>query len=402
MDTFMIEQFSHLDEKKPFRVIQNVYDKYGESSRPVKLSQIKKAYLQSGKRDSEYEETLKKIKLLYPNFIPELNNFSLLNPWEQRKVQAKIGKGSEVYGKEIDKIIVAIPVVPHYLNELKISKSESKQRRKEASSQLQKKHNHSQKIDVGLLFKTMLPMLNSEKSTEYIPALLLVTGRRVNEIVNQGEINNSNSGKWYACFSGQSKIGTDLERKPYEIPLLAEYSKVKKVWEKAKLYLNPKKETLTPKQIANKTRNILKFVHKYPGKYGDATNLHNFRAIYAAICTEIFDRGNISRIAYVSHILGENSINPALHYSSINLVNLKLPWYYEINWDKKQTDDDDIINQLEKSAFENASLSKKNISKKLKISSSKSSNISNFWKRNKNQLESLKQNKINKKYEQVM
>lgn len=387
MDDFIQEQFQFLDAKQPFRVIQNVYDRYGESSRPVKLSQIKRAYLQSGHRDDLYQERMGQLYTLHPDHKDDLKSFESLDPWKQQKVQAKIRKGDDLYGDEVDKLIVAIPVVPTHVERLTITKEDSKTRRKKASQQLQKKHETSQKVDVSRLFRSMLPMLKSDKATEYIPATLLVTGRRVNELANQGELSESKSGEWYASFIGQSKTGTDLVRDAYEIPLLAKYFEVKDAWDRSKEYLNPDKKSLTPKELANKTRNILKHIKKYPAKYGEARNLHNFRAIYAAICTDIFDRGNISRIAYVSHILGENSINPALHYSAINLVNIRRPWHMGIAWDIKNNDDENIVESLEKLRNEEIKPNQTNLAKEMSVHRSK---LTDFWKRNKKQIKSLK------------
>jgi hypothetical protein len=164
---------------------------------------------------------------------------------------------------------------------------------------------------------------------------------------------------------------------------------VKVAWDKSKKYLNPQHTTLTPKQIANKTRNILKHVKKYPAKYGGAKNLHNFRAIYAAICTEVFDRGNISRIAYVSHILGENSINPALHYSAINLTHLRRPWHMGINWDIQNPNDEKIAEALEELRNAEIKPNQTNLAKEMNVHRSK---LTAFWKRNKKQLRRLREN----------
>lgn len=388
MGEFVTDQFELLDAKQPFRVIQNVYDKYNESSRPVKLSQIKRAYLQSGKRDDLYRERMNKLYQLHPIYKVYLDDFSKLDPWKQQKVQAKIRKGESMYNSEVDKLIVMIPVVPDHVEKLTITREDSKKRRKIASEQLQKKHEKSQKVDVAALFRSMIPMLESDQSYEYIPAVLLVTGRRVNEVANQGELTESRSGEWYARFSGQSKTGTDLRRDAYEIPLLARYSKTKAAWDKSKSYLNPGGDILDPKQIANKTRNILKHIKKYPAKYGEAKNLHNFRAIYAAICTEVFDRGNISRIAYVSHILGENSINPALHYSAINLTHLRRPWHTNIQWDIKTSTDEKIVEALEELQNVGIKPNQTNLAKEMNL---RRSQLTDFWKRNKKQLKKLKE-----------
>lgn len=384
---FITEQFRHLDEKHPFHVIQNVYDKYSESSRPVKLSQIKRAYLTSGKRDDLYEEHVQKLVKLYPSYKNELDLFQSYNPWDQQKIQAKIRKGDSFYNPEVDKLVVSIPVVPEHVSKLTITKEDSKIRRRKAAQQLQKKHEKSQSVNVASLFRSMIPMLDSDEASEYIPAVLLVTGRRVNELANKGSLSRSRSGEWYACFSGQSKTGADLSRPAYEIPLLAKYPKVISSWKKSRDYLNPKGIDLTSKQLANKTRYILNHIKRYPSKYGEAKNIHNFRAIYAAICTDIYDRGNISRIAYVSHILGENSINPALHYSSINLTHMRKPWHSDIDWNIKKPIDKKIAESLEELRNTDIKPNQTNLAKKIYLHRSK---LTDFWKRNKNQLRKLK------------
>ena len=328
--SFTQEQFTLLDKKKYMQVIANVYDRYTESSRPVILSQIKKGYLMLGKRDDKYEKEIQDLEKNYPQYKKEINDFKSKNPWDQQKIQSGIGIGKEYYNKEFDLLILKLSIIPAYIKKLTITKDDSKLRRIEASKKLQEKHEKAQTIDVKLMFENLVPLLSSDKPYDYIPATLFATGRRTNELANKGTLTQSDSGIWYANFNGQSKTGTDLHRSGYEIPLLAPYSLVKSAWDKSRLYFNPtSKKDFGPRDINNKTRGILKHINKYPLKYGTANSLHNYRAIYAAICTDVYDRGNISKLAYVSHILGENSISPVLHYSSINLINVIKPWDYK-------------------------------------------------------------------------
>lgn len=385
-EQFMNEQFRLLDSKQPFLVIQNVYNKYSANTRPVKLSQIKKAYLLMGRRDELYGETMQKMREMYPAHHSAFDRFAGLNPWDQKRVQVKIRRGDPVYGAEADKLITGIIVIPEHVEKLTISPEDMKKHRQHAAKRLQEKHQVSQSVDVQKLFQMMYPMLHSEKAVEVVPAVLLATGRRINELASKGAL-RPGVNAWTAIFSGQSKTGTDFERAEYEIPILARFDEVVLAWEKARQMLNPENKDLSAKDLANRTRAIQKHVKKHNDDFAGARNLHNFRAIYAAICTEVFNRGNLSRVAYVSHILGENTINPALHYSAINLTNVRRPWFMQIQWEKKGESDETIIRGIEDLKSADISPTQVNLIKETNLPKNL---IANFFRRNKPQLISLK------------
>lgn len=340
---FLNEQVKLLEKGKPFIVLQNTAEKYPSiSSRSVILSKIKKAYLLDPKhRVPEYDTKMKKIINDNPE-QKEFIDFSKRNPYEQDKIQKKILNGKMVYSENIDKIIVDIPIVDHkMLQHIRLTGKDAKDLRTGQRNALNEKHHNTRKIDAQVLVDKLLPELNSDNPKTFIPALLLATGRRQNELV-KGDLEESKSGPYFAIFTGQSKTGLDLERDAYDIPLLAPFSIVKKMWGKSKEYFADGNKTFKAK-----IRNVNRWLNKHP-EY-NIENLHEFRSIYALITFELFPTGRLSQMAYISSVLGESSINVAAHYNSIQIKNVQHVWIpdnMKYNWVFKDKHAEEVAKKL--------------------------------------------------------
>ena len=338
-------QVELLEQNKPFIVLQNVKDTYPNiSSQSVILSQIKKMYMSDPKhRVPEYKTTITKLIKDNPS-VKELVDFGKKNTIEQDKIQKKIQNGKIVYSENIDKLIEKIPLFNKDIDTyIKLPSKDAKKLRQTQTKALNDKHHNVKTIDGDKLMSELLPLLESENFREYIPALLLATGRRQNEL-SSGNITKSKCGPYFALFDGQSKTGLDIKRDSYDIPLLAPFNIVSKTWKKAKEYFNNSESNDDITLFKIKIRNISRWVKKYP--IYAVEKLHEYRSIYALICYQLFPTGKLSQMAYISSVLGETSINIASHYNSIKVENVKQLWVpssQNYNWESSF---DDVHTQM--------------------------------------------------------
>ena len=392
---FKEEQIKLLEQNKPFIVLQNIKDKYPNiSSQSVILSQIKRLYISNPKhRVPEYEKTLKELIKKNPD-VKEFIEFGEHNPRIQDKIIKKIKNGKIVYTENIDKQIEKIPLFNKDIDTyIKLPSKDAKKLRQTQTQSLNNKHHNIKIINGDNLMLSVLPLLDSENTREYIPALLLTTGRRQNELVS-GTLSKSKSGPYFALFDGQSKTGLDIKREPYDIPLLAPFNIVSKTWIKSKEYFN---NTDDRNVFKIKIRNIARWLKKHPEYNVD--KLHEFRSIYALICYQLFPTGRLSQMAYISSVLGETSINIASHYNSIKVENVSKLWVpsdQKYNWESKDIHTDEIIPILSDFILnQNMNKNKNKLTKTVikRISSKSQGVVDRFYTLNKNEIEKYNNSK---------
>ena len=386
---FKEEQIKLLEQNKPFIVLQNIKDRYPNiSSQSVILSQIKRLYISDPKhRVPEYEKTLKEVIKKNPG-VKEFIEFGEHNPRIQDKIIKKIKNGKIVYTENIDKQIEEIPLFNKDIDTyIKLPIKDAKKLRQTQTQALNNKHHNINIINGDNLMLSVLPLLNSENTREYIPALLLATGRRQNELVS-GTLSKSKCGPYFALFDGQSKTGLDIKRESYDIPLLAPFNIVSKTWIKSKEYFN----NIDDKNVFKiKIRNIARWLKKHPEYNID--KLHEFRSIYALICYQLFPTGRLSQMAYISSVLGETSINIASHYNSIKVENVSKLWVpldQKYNWESKDIHTNEIIPILSDFILnENMNKNKNKLTKTVikRISSKSQRVVDRFYELNKNEIE---------------
>jgi hypothetical protein len=386
---FKKAQVELLAQNKPFIVLQNIKDKYPNiSSQSVILSQIKRMYLSDPKhRLPAYEKTMQDLIKKHSN-IKELVIFSGKTPYQQDKIQKKIRNGKTVYDEKVDKIIENIPLFNKDIDTyIKLPSKDSKKLRQTQTKALNNKHHNIKIIDGDKLLSEVLPFLDSENPREYIPALLLATGRRQNELV-EGTLDKSKCGAYFALFKGQSKTGLDIERDAYDIPLLAPFNLIDKAWKRSKTYFNNSQDR---KVFKTKIRNISRWLKKHPEFKVD--KLHEFRSIYALICYQLFPTGKLSQMAYISSVLGETSINIASHYNSIKVENVKELWVpnnQKYIWKGGDSHVNMIIPKMNKFVMEQTmNKNKKKITKASigRISGKSQSVVDRFYNQNKGEIE---------------
>ena len=384
---FKKEQVKLLSQNKPFIVLQNVKDKYPNiSSQSVILSQIKRLFLENpNNRLSSYETKIKELNEKYTDnkYITEFEN---QKPYIQDKIQKKIRNGKIVYDEEFDKIIEKIPLFNKNIDKyIKLPTKDAKTLRRTQTTSLNNKHYNIKIVDGDKLINEILPLLESENSREIIPATLLATGRRQNELIN-GSIKKSKSGPYFCMFEGQSKTGLDIKRSAYEIPLLAPFNIVEKSWNKSKEYFNNSNREI----FKSKIRNIARWLKK---KKCNVDKLHEFRSIYALICYDLFPTGRLSQMAYISSVLGETSINIASHYNSIkveNVNNFWIPKCQQYEWKATDKHTKMIIPELNKFTMDECmKQKKKKITKTIikRVSEKSQKVVDRFYENNKDEID---------------
>jgi hypothetical protein len=392
---FKEEQVKLLEKNKPFLVLQNIKDKYPNiSSQSVILSQIKRMYMSDPRhRLSTYETTLQELIKKNPN-LQELIEFREHNPLIQDKIQKKIRNGKIVYNENIDKMIEEIPLFNKDIDTyIKLPTKDAKKLRQTQTQSLNNKHHNIKIINGDNLMLSVLPLLESENTREYIPALLLATGRRQNEMVS-GTLSKSKCGPYFALFDGQSKTGLDIKREAYDIPLLAPFNIVSKTWKKSKEYFNNTNDRTVFKI---KIRNIARWLKKHPEYKID--KLHELRSIYALTCYQLFPTGRLSQMAYISSVLGETSINIASHYNSIKVENVSKLWVpsdQKYNWESKDGHTESIIPNVSDFILnQNMNNNKHKLTKTVikRISGKSQGVVDRFYALNKNEIEKYNNSK---------
>lgn len=316
---FNSQQIELLENNKPFVVLQNVRDRYPNiATQSSVLSKIKRQYMEDKKhRVPEYHIELQKALDTGKN-NEDFIDFDNHNPHIQNKIQKKIAQGKTVYGQYTDTIIAKIPIVnKECVQHLKLPKNDSSVLRQIQRKALNNKHHNVKNIDADDLMKKVIPLLLSDNIYQVIVAVLLATGRRQNELV-KGNLTESDNDPYMVTFSGQSKTGLDIQRPPYNIPVLAHANFVIIAWNKAKNYFQL---VDSPDQFKKRIRNVARWLKRNP-QY-DIQKLHQLRSIYARISYILFPTGRLSEMAYISEILGQQDIDIASHYNSINVHNVK-------------------------------------------------------------------------------
>lgn len=389
---------------KPFLVIQNVKDKYSNlASQASTFSQIKRQYYSNPNyRLKSYEPTIKKIIMENPVHKKKLENFKNKKPFFQVKIKKKISKGMDVYGENVDNLILKIPLFHDSVDKyIKLPDKDASKLRKVQMKALNNKHYNIKIIDGQKLMDKLLPgLLINNDLKKNIVATLLATGRRQNELVN-GIIKKSKKGNYFAIFEGQSKIGLDLKRDSYEIPLLAPFNIVEKAWKVCNEYFKDAKER---EKFKIKIRNISRWIKKNPFQLeNNIDKLHELRSIYSLICYQLFPTGRLSQMAYISSVLGEASVNVATHYNSIKVINIENLWIPDnlkvtlSDWKTKDKHTKMIVEPI-KNYITNKLLTGDllQINKTLigKISGKSKNVINRFYNENKNKINQI--NQINK------
>jgi hypothetical protein len=298
---FNTECVKLINNGKIYEVLQKCKDTYPNvSTRKNVLSKLKRFYLDDEKNLLVHDAS--KLGIFQHHF----NNLSSHDKYKQ--VQKAI-KGVKVYDDKADEALKTFKLFNEEIELLALSKQDLAKVKKDNEKALQRKHMETLEIDGEELINLAKSYLESKNEYENIFAVLTLTGRRQNELL-EGKIEPTKNN--FVMFSGQSKIGLSLEREAYEIPILETYEKLCPAWEQARRYLEP--------NLKMRLKNVCRWiVKKTPLKLD---KLHQLRSMYALICAQKFNYPNWSQSAIIASILGESSLAMTLHYNAFKVVNV--------------------------------------------------------------------------------
>lgn len=161
--------------------------------------------------------------------------------------------------------------------------------------------------------------------TPLLAGLLMVSGRRIGEIIYSGKFKSSVK-PFHVEFRGQLKTrNAPGTRKVLTIPILLPPDLFLKVAPVAKDPRNKSVDQATQRIASSLNTTIKRDV-------GREWHPHLFRSAYAAICYKLFAPDNMTDTAYFSRILGHSSITPnsetpdlatAQSYERFRVTNIK-------------------------------------------------------------------------------
>lgn len=166
-------------------------------------------------------------------------------------------------------------------------------------------------IDKGFVDNIIKRWKASDCKHELLVYLLLVTGRRINEILITGEVSeseNKNSIHFTGLLKKRSKAA-----KSTDIYVLDEASEVLKAFERFKIKLNKSKNV---KSFQRTFQNKLKvIIQKY------VLTTHDLRSIYANYMFQFNNPTNQIYNSCIKKVLNHANIFSSVNYSSIKLSN---------------------------------------------------------------------------------
>lgn len=165
-----------------------------------------------------------------------------------------------------------------------------------------------------------IKLLDSNNAFECACGLMLVTGRRMAEILKTGKFTSIRNKRGYVNFDGQLKT-KDRHVGKYEIPILTEYKKVNR----AIKFLRKEKDTteLSIKESTQKYANSI--IAATENSFCDLIypiKPHDLRKLYAIICVEKKRKTKGNYMKYFAQILGhgEKGITTAMLYDKYRLA----------------------------------------------------------------------------------
>jgi integrase len=170
--------------------------------------------------------------------------------------------------------------------------------------------------DTDALFSKVLAGITSNDQSKLYPALLLATGRRLNEINETGAFTETGD-DYTAVFNGQLKTANP---QPYEIPLMLPTAVVSNALIRLRMILRSYPQYATSHAVSNYIQAIT----------GLNISAHNLRSIYAVAMyntrPEHFKLYNKS--TFISAVLGHANASTVQYYDCYKLHGLTTTTYY--------------------------------------------------------------------------
>lgn len=211
-------------------------------------------------------------------------------------------------------------LLPKNVRDVNISKEDLKTVKKYQKEKIMEKHNKAPKIDGDKLLEHCESIIQNYKNVamyELILALLLVSGRRTTELLNQ-KSNFIKKGEYIAEFYGQLK--TKGKKIIYTIPLLVKFESF--IIALNYLYSIQKTVGITNKCVSQKYQSGLRQYLLKHECYGmnNVYKVHLLRGIYSVIVFGMFECSPMTVLSITQRVLGHSNIDEALAYSALDVT----------------------------------------------------------------------------------
>lgn len=267
---------------------------------------------------------IEQMKRLYPNEGSLAVNLSKLRSQLLQKVYIEGYDNAKHYFTEMRKQFKEAPLIPVELAKLRLEDKVYKKLNKSSKEAVSKKNQKTDVVKNSQEFlKEMRNNLNKKSFELLMPALLVLTGRRLVEIGHYGKFKKCPKKTDCVLFYGQRKKRTG-KAKGYEIPLLAPLKDIQKGLKNLRtlfpefVELNYSTEEMTT-TLSNRFQAVKA---KMSNKLGFNISPHSFRSIYAEYAFQIYKAKHpdgMTKNKYLETILGHENMTESLHYNSIKL-----------------------------------------------------------------------------------
>lgn len=303
----------------------------------TQVSMVKRLYILQKENNKHplHESTLKRFEKYYKSVRPTLEDQCVQRSEEflnasfflKYKAHNRHRKKLFCIGHEgLDKRFKAIKFLPNHTKSLKITSNESIScRNREREARVEKNQSVIDIENSNALLRDAIQTLETATTATSYPklccALLLVTGRRMTEIMNGKSSFDASKDSEYACiFTGQLK--KQSAAKPYKIPLLCKYATLKHGIGTLRKKQGDSVKDLNNDEVSKKyNKNVRRSLKAI---FPTVKTPHDIRGVYARMVFEAFtfDKLTFARVAMLS--LGHASLTESLSYNHIHIHNFNI------------------------------------------------------------------------------
>jgi len=313
-----------------FLVLQNLRDKYTISSFPSQMSRVKDEWFKYKDYSDKYSNSLSyglkylKKEGISSKFIDQYITFGNDDMKTQLKKRKLAEKQNLTGSSRTDRTISEIPILPTYMDDYKLTKTDSSNANSSSSKNLEERSKECIQVkDCDKLLEKCHNIVKNLENDVFLTAaaLSVLCGRRSIEILKTGVFNPSKNGAYSCLFSGMAKKRScDGKECPIDIPLLIKYKYVEKCIE----YI---RSIIDVQSMSNTEVNS-----KYSHRLGDASKIlmdtlnvrfHDLRAMYGNITHETFENTWSINI-WLKKVLIHDTIDTSLFYSRCKIENCNL------------------------------------------------------------------------------
>ena len=277
----------------------------------------------------------KQLEKRIENFVANIKDGNDMNGVKLAKLELKFLRSKykvstimtklTFYRKAVYKIETNKKEFPKTVKALRVLKSELKEAKKHYERKVLKQSKKRIQVrDVEKMIQISLSLLDSNKYSDIVSALCLLTGRRMTEILKTAKLTNSRNSQKVAYFKGQLKTkNTNLKYQIYTLENSRDLCKValKKVRKMIDATTLSNHET-ERKYESGVNASCKAWFSSFVGKRDiDTCTCHDLRNIYAIYCCEHYKSDEQTDSSFIAEILGHdtNALSTAQSYQKYYL-----------------------------------------------------------------------------------